>query len=173
MEVGRIERVHGLRGEVVVGLVTNMVSARTEPGAELLVGSDWLTVATARPHKNKWLVRFDGVSDREGAEALRGRTLRAHALPADAVAGGEAEGGFATETVAFVHELIGRTVIDQDGRDHGPVAAVVENPAADLLELANGRLVPLAFYQHHDDRSVTVVVPPGLLDDDAIDERRD
>ena len=173
MEVGRVERVHGLRGEVVIGFVTNMVAARTEPGSELLAGDDWLTVASARPHKTKWLVRFEGVADRNGAEGLRGRTLLARPLSSDVASTAEADGEFATESVAFVHELIGRRVIDQDGTDHGEVIAVLDNPAADLLELADGRLVPLTFYQGHDDTTITVDVPPGLLDDGAVEVRSD
>lgn len=170
MEVGRIEKVHGLRGEVVVSLVSNMVEARTAPGARFLAAGEWLTVAVARRHKNKWLIGFDGVISREGAEALRGRTLLAEPLPSSAVGDGEAD-GFATEVVAFVHELIGLRLVDQHGTDHGQVVSVLENPAADLLELPDGRLVPLSFYQSHDETTVLVEVPVGLLDDGAVEVR--
>jgi 16S rRNA processing protein RimM len=170
LEVGRIEKVHGLRGEVVVGLVSNMVDARTSAGAEFLAEGQRLQVVSARPHKNKWLVTFQGVSSREDAELLRGRTLLAEPLPSSAAEDGEAD-GFATEVVAFVHELIGLNLIDQHGTDHGEVISVLENPAADLLELANGRLVPLSFYESHTDTTVTVDVPVGLLDDDALEDR--
>ena len=72
------------------------------------------------------------------------------------------------EVVAFVHELIGRRIIDQDGTDHGPVTAVVDNPASDLLELGDGRLVPLTFYRGSDPEAGTIIVdvPAGLLDPD-------
>lgn len=151
LEVGRIERAHGLRGEVVVHLVTNMVAERTAVGAELWAEGRALQVAAARPHGRRWLVRFAGIDDRTGAEELRGSTLTAPPLDRDAE--------------VFVHELIGRRLIDQDGVDHGEIASMVENPAADLLELADGRLVPLTFYRRHDDEQVHVDVPPGLLDD--------
>ena len=35
------------------------------------------------------------------------------------------------------------TVVDQHGTNHGPVVSMVANPASDLLELEDGRLVPL------------------------------
>ena len=162
LEVGRIEKVHGLRGEVVVGLVTNMVKARTTVGTEFWADGEWLTVLSARRHKTKWLMTFDGVQGRDAAERLRGKTLQAAPLPADALPDGQAEGA-ASEVVAFVHELIGLALVDQDGTDHGPVVSVVDNPASDLLELGDGRLVPLTFYQGHDADSVTVEVPLGLL----------
>lgn len=168
LEVGRIERVHGLRGEVVVGLVTNMVGQRTAAGAELFADGQWLTIRSARPHKNKWLVSFDGVSSREAAEAIRGRTLSARPLDSSDLDGVDAD-QFNTEVVAYVHELIGLRLVDQHGQDHGEVVSVVDNPAADLLELVDGRLVPLSFYRDHDRSAVNVDVPPGLLDDDAVE----
>lgn len=165
--MGRIEKVHGLRGEVVVGFVSNMVDARTAAGAEFLAEGQKLTVVSARPHKNKWLVTFADVTSRETAEQLRGRTLLAPPLPSSEVGDGQAE-GFATEVVAFVHELIGLELIDQHGVNHGEVVSVIDNPAADLLELPDGRLVPLSFYEGHDDATITVDVPAGLLDDEAL-----
>ncbi len=153
-----------MRGEVLVGLVTNMVEARTAVGTRFLADGDWLTVTSARPHKNKWLMTFEGYRHRDQVELLRGRVLEAEPLDADALPSGVAE-GLATEVVAFVHELIGKQLIDQHGNDHGPVTAVLDNPASDLLELEDGRMVPLSFYQRHDEAQVVVDVPPGLLDD--------
>ncbi len=157
LEVGRIGKAHGLKGEVVVSWVTNLVDERTRAGSRYRVASpgsagaeEWLTVATARPHQDRWLIRFDGVTDRSAADRLRGSTLEAEPI--------ESEGQ------VFVHELVGKVLVDQHGTEHGAVAALVANPASDLLELGDGRLVPLAFYQDHDDQRVRVDVPAGLLD---------
>lgn len=159
LEVGRIGKAHGLRGEVVVTWITNLVDDRTRPGSRFratggpIVGEDWLTIATARPHKERWLVRFEGIDDRTEADRLRGITLEAE--PID------------TEGEVFVHELVDKILVDQQGTEHGRVVALIANPASDLLELGDGRLVPLAFYRSHDDERVQVEVPAGLLDDDA------
>lgn len=151
LEVGRIGRPHGLNGEVSVDFLTDRVDERTAPGAELWAEGRRLEVAAARPHQKKWLVTFAGVADRTAAERLRGLVLEAVALDdPDAV---------------FVHQLIGKTLVDQHGTGHGEVVAVVENPASDLLELADGRLVPLVFLVDHDTESVRVSVPAGLLDE--------
>lgn len=159
LEIGRIDTSHGLRGEVVVSFVTNMIEERTTPGTSLWAGDQWLTVAAARPHRNKWLVSFDGVADRTAADSLRGVTLWAEPLE--------------TESEVFIHELVGRRLVDQHGTDHGQIASVIDNPASDLLELEDGRLVPLAFYVAHDGGTVSVDVPIGLLDDGAVDGSAD
>ncbi len=150
LEIGRIERAHGLRGEVIVDFVTNLVEQRTVIGAEFWIDGGKVELATARPHGRKWLLRFTDVVDRESADRLRGATLTARPLPSD--------------TAVFVHELIGRRVVDQHGTHHGEVTAVVDNPAADLLELSDGQLVPLTFYLRHDAAEVHVDVPLGLLE---------
>ncbi|MDH3679048.1 MAG: ribosome maturation factor RimM [Acidimicrobiia bacterium] len=151
LEVGRIGRPHGLKGEVTVDFVTNRLDERTAPGAELWAGGRRLEVRAARPHQKRWLISFAGVDDRNAAERLRGLLLEAIALD--------------DPDALFVHELIGKLLVDQHGTGHGPVVAVVENPASDLLELEDGRLVPLAFLIDQDPESVRVSVPAGLLDD--------
>lgn len=153
LEVGRITRAHGLKGGLVVDFVTDRVAERTAPGAVLWAGERRLEVMTAQPHQGtKWLIAFAGVTSREEAERLHGQVLRAE--PID------------DPDALFVHELIGRTLVDQHGTAHGPVVSVVANPASDLLELADGRLVPMVFVTGSEGSEVTVSVPAGLLDDD-------
>jgi 16S rRNA processing protein RimM len=65
--------------------------------------------------------------------------------------------------------LIGARVIDQHGTDHGAVRSVIDNPASDLLELDDGRLVPAVFVVGHvSGEEVRVEVPGGLLDDSGM-----
>jgi 16S rRNA processing protein RimM len=154
LEVGRIGKSHGLRGEVSVVWSTNMVEERSTPGTKLKADDVWFTVVAARPHQDRWLVTFDGVEGRDQADQLRGRVLYAEPIE--------------SEDDVFVHELIGRELIDQHGAQHGQVIAIVANPASDLIELSDGHLVPLAFYQSHDHAQVVVDVPAGLLDDDSL-----
>lgn len=153
LEIGRIGKPHGLRGEVVVSLITDRVETRTAAGATWLVGPERrpLTVAAARPHQDRWLVRFDGAGRREDVEALRGHTCYAEALD--------------EPDTLFAHEIVGKRLVDQHGVDRGEIVALVDNPAADLLELADGALVPLTFVGNHDGETVTVDVPEGLFED--------
>lgn len=158
LEVGRVTKAHGLQGEVVVDFLTDLIDERTAKGTELFANGETLRVASARPHdstrgRSKWLVRFEGINHRDQAERLRGATLEALSID--------------DPDVVFVHDLIGKRLIDQHGSDHGLIAAMVDNPASDLIELVNGRLIPMAFYVEHDAETVSVSVPAGLLDDSA------
>lgn len=150
LELGRIGRPHGLRGEVTVVLVTNRPE-RTVPGAVMFAGNRELVVAAVRPHRDEWIVAFEGVATREEAEALRGSILHG-----DPLAGDDRE--------LWVHELVGSEVRDTTGRVLGRVRTVEQNPAHDLLVLEDGTLVPAVFVVGHEPGSVVVDVPDGLLD---------
>ena len=160
LEVGRIEKPHGLRGDVIVKLTTNVVS-RVAPGSVLLAGARELRVARSTPHQHRFIVTFDGVNSREEAEALHGVGLQGEFLDDDD-----------PETL-WVHELIGRAVIDQHGTELGRVVAVLDNPASDLLELERGGLIPLNFVTDSSDKDLLLVdIPEGLLDPDLTDRAR-
>jgi 16S rRNA processing protein RimM len=149
LEIGRIGKAHGLAGEVHVDLWTE--DSRLEQGSVLSSDRGPLIVVGSRPHQDRHLVRFEGVHDRQGAEALRGLVLRARPI--------ERPG------TLWVHELVGAAVESTDGRRLGEVAAVEANPASDLLVLADGGLIPLRFVvSHTPGERVVVEVPDGLLD---------
>jgi 16S rRNA processing protein RimM len=149
LEVGRIVKPHGIRGEVIVELYTNRTE-RLAAGAVLASPRGALEVVRASPHQNRWIVAFAGVEDRDGAGLLRGTVLSAE--PID------------DEGELWVHELIGAEVVDVAGRVHGRVDAVEANPASDLLVLGDGRLIPLTFVVESAPGRLVVDVPAGLLD---------
>ena len=159
LEVGRVTRPHGLKGEVVVRLVSN-VAARMAPGSTLRCQGGELVVDQARELPNRgdghpgstshWLVSFAGVSTRKAAEGLAGAELFA-----EAVVGGEG---------LWVHELIGSQVCSVSGEEHGKVTAGQANPASDLLVLESGALVPLRFVVNVLSGRVIVDPPEGLFD---------
>ena len=151
LEVGRVGKAHGLRGEVVVDAVSNR-DERFRPGSVLYVRGEARTVATARRHQQRWLVRFDGVDDRTAAETLRGAVVTGDPLdPTD-------------EDELWVHELVGARVTDRAGTDLGTVTAVEANPAHDLLVTDGGVLIPIVFVVEQSDGRVVVDLPDGLLD---------
>jgi 16S rRNA processing protein RimM len=149
LELGRIVKAHGLRGEVVVDLITDRVE-RLEPGTGLWAGERMLEVVAARPHQRRWLVAFTGVGDRSAAEALAGLVLSGEPLD--------------DPEALWVHDVVGTTVREVDGTERGTVVAVVANPAHDLLELDSGALVPVVFVRTSSE-GITVIDPPaGLFD---------
>jgi len=160
LEVGRIDRAQGLRGEVVVTLSTNVLE-RIAPGSVLVAGERAprpLTIESSKPHQHRWVVRFAGVATKEDADALHGLRLYAEPIEDDD-----------PETL-WIHELLGQQVVEVvDGADRsrGTVVGVIDNPASDILELDSGALVPLRFVVDHATPGRLVVdVPLGLFDDD-------
>lgn len=148
LEIGRVAKVHGLAGEVIVSLLTDRED-RLDPGSVLETDRGPLTVVEARPHQHRWRVRFAGVDRREDAEPLHGLVLRAE--PVD------------DPDAWFVHELIGLPVVLVDGTAVGTCTSVVDNPAHDLVELEDGTLVPLPFVVSVDE-VIRIDPPEGLLD---------
>lgn len=149
LEVGRVSRAHGLRGEVVVDPITDQPD-RFAVGARFDTKLGPVVVSACRPFQHRYLVTFEGCATREAAEALHGIALLAEPLARD-------------EDV-FVHQLIGCRLIDQDGVDRGAVIAVEANPAADLLVLDDQSLVPMNFVTDVQDGRILVDVPAGLFD---------
>jgi 16S rRNA processing protein RimM len=150
LEVGRIVKPHGLRGEVIVALSTNR-EERVAPGSVLVAGDRELRVERSAPHRGRFIVTFEGVSGIDAAEELRDVGL--FAPPLD------------DPDVLWVHEMIGSQVEDGGGRLLGTVEAVQANPASDLLVLETGVLIPLRFVVSCEPgERITVDVPDGLVD---------
>jgi 16S rRNA processing protein RimM len=151
LSVGAIVKPHGLKGEVVVHLTSNRPE-RLEPGSELRDRSNRAyRVVEARPHKNGFLVTFEGVNSLEDASACRGTELFAHPIDDP----GE----------LWVHDLVGCQVEDSEGRLLGVVTELQANPASDLLVLDGGGLIPLRFVvETTPGERIVVSIPDGLLD---------
>ncbi|GAB3156778.1 ribosome maturation factor RimM [Amycolatopsis sp. NPDC004378] len=140
--VGRIAKAHGIRGELAVDVRTDSPEERFKVGAavttKLRDGSTReLTIAAAREHSGRLLVRFEEVLTRDVAETLRGALLLADTdtLPPT----GDPE-------EFYDHELAGLRAELLDGAVVGKVVEVVHSPAGELLELdVDGRAVLVPF----------------------------
>lgn len=138
IEVGRISRAHGVHGELRV-LPDSDNPERFAPGS-VLYGRPYregragpgqrerllLTIDGVRGDAAFPIVAFAGVSDRDGAEALRGFVLE---IPA-----GELPELDDDEFYPF--DLVGLEVRDGRGAVWGRVADVVDTPAHPLLVVA-------------------------------------
>jgi 16S rRNA processing protein RimM len=141
--VGRVRRPHGVRGELLIEVITDEPDAVYASGRSVFAGSDRdatdesrvLTVLETRPFKDGLLVRFEEIPDRTAAELWNGRLLFVpeHELTPP----GEGE--------VYVHELQGMRVELSSGEVVGTVADVFEVPQGLLLDVARERgtvLVP-------------------------------
>lgn len=150
LEVGRITKAHGLRGEVVVFLSSDR-DERVASGSVLETDRGPMTVASSRRHQDRWIVTFDGIATREQAEAVRGTVLSAAPIH-------DPDG-------LWLHDLIGCTVATPDGVPRGVIESLMDNPANDLLVLDNGSLVPVVFIVGTPADGVLIVdTPDGLFE---------
>lgn len=170
--VGRVLRAHGVHGAVLVEQLTNQ-PGRFSPGARLLVGPDLvpMTVSDASPYKGRLLVRLAEVTDRGAAEMLRRQDISIAAGDVGAPPPGE----------VWAADLEGLPVVsgDAEGAPLGTVTAVLDNPAHDILVVADaaGRefMIPYVaeFVDEFDpgmDRIVVHPIPGLLPGDEAGDE---
>jgi 16S rRNA processing protein RimM len=150
LQIGHIRRAHGLRGQVNVDLGSDRPE-RLAPGARWWARDRWWTVESASAHQDRWLVTLVELDDRNDAQRLTNTPIYAEPLQdADEL---------------WVHELIGALVVEADGTERGRCVAVVANPAADLLELESGALVPVVFVVGHEQGRVVIDPPAGLFED--------
>jgi 16S rRNA processing protein RimM len=150
LEIGRIGKAHGLRGEVTA-VITSDRPERTAPGAVWILDSGARTVRSIRPFQAKWIAALDGIDTREAAEALTGSVILGDPIDDD--------------DALWAHELLGALVVTPDGTEWGSVTGVYPNPANDLIELADGTLIPTVFVTDSSGLPGRVVVDPpeGLL----------
>ena len=166
VEVGRVLRPHALQGEVLV-IADSENPARFESGSELFFRAGdrvrRLEVLSSRPHRGRRLVRFVGVADRDGAEALRGVLLE---VPQERVPVAE-EGTF------YYFQLVGCEVVDKQLGDLGEVTEVVEDGGGVLLSVSaavGGRTVLIPFANrllpeiNVEERLIRSDLPDGLLE---------
>ena len=164
--VGRVGRPNGVQGELTVEVRTDDPDARFAPGSVLRTepaDRGPLTVAEVRPRSGGLVVAFEGVTDRPGAEALRGTTLVVDSASLPPL---EAEDEW------YDHQLVGLAVETVSGGKVGEVTEVVHAAGTDLLAVRapDGRelLVPFvgAIVPTVDVAGGRVVVDPpeGLLD---------
>ena len=167
IEVGRVVRPHGVRGEVVVESFSD-VPGRFAAGARLeIVGARGekrnLIVRSAAPPKSGHLVvAFESIDTRDSAETLRGARIEV----------GRSEVPKAPDGEFWIFDLVGCRAHDERAGELGVVTDVVDAGAGPLLvvELADGRRVPLPFVERFlirvdpAERRIEWRLPEGLIE---------
>ncbi|WP_405611713.1 ribosome maturation factor RimM [Streptomyces sp. NBC_01511] len=168
--VARIGRAHGIKGEVTVEVRTDEPELRLGPGAVLATepaSTGPLTIETGRVHSGRLLLRFAGVSDRTGAEALRNTLLIAEVDPQDMPEDPDEY---------YDHQLMDLDVVLGDGTEVGRITEITHLPSQDLfiVERPDGTEVMIPFVEEIvteidlvEQRAV-IDPPPGLIDDGAV-----
>lgn len=113
----------GLKGEVRLKLFSQSVESLSGY-KKLFVGGAELRLLAVRDGKMA-VARFEGVSDRGAAEALRGSLVEVDRDQMPALEEGE----------YYYADVIGLPAVDREGNDVGSVVAVENFGAGDLLEI--------------------------------------
>ena len=120
VEAGKIVNTHGVTGEVKIEVWLDS-PAFFKTFKRLFVNGAEKKILSAREHKQFIIARLEGVDDVNTAMALKGKTVEI--LRADAHM---KDGEF------FVQDILGFTVVDEDGRTVGKLVDAFETPASML-----------------------------------------
>jgi len=155
VEVGRIGRTHGVRGDLYVERFGDGAGV-LDPGKTLgaVRGGEplQLTVVFCKPGpRGRWIVHFDGIHNRETARALTGSTLTVSESELPPLPDGR----------HYWFELLGLRVETVGGENLGVVEDIFETGANDIYVVRGDRgeiLIPST-----DDVVAEVDVPGGRL----------
>ena len=162
--VGYVRRAHGLRGDVIVRSLSDAAD-RFAVGAEFLTDEDSpraMRVAEFREHPDGVLLRFNQISNRNAAEAMRGVTLTI----------GVDERRQLEDDEFWPEDLEGLAVVDAQGGSLGTIASVTMGGAQDRLVVStpDGTTVEVPFVAaivtdvDIDSGLIRMDPPPGLFD---------
>ncbi|WP_284978258.1 ribosome maturation factor RimM [Arthrobacter sp. fls2-241-R2A-200] len=165
LQVARIGKPHGIRGEVTVQVLTDAPAERFVAGTEFVVdpaSAGPLTIRSARWNKDILLLGFSEIADRNEAEAIRGAKLFIETEELDD--DDDDEGWYEHELVGLEARVGPRVV--------GKVAALTTLPAQDLLTVTtdDGKEILIPFVDeivpevNVEDGYIVVTPPDGLFD---------
>jgi 16S rRNA processing protein RimM len=135
--VGKLQRSHGLQGEILMEVLTDFPE-RLKPGDTLYVGSTYIPLQI---HKLRWqdqamLIAFKGYATSEAVVELRNQFVYVPAADRPALEDGE----------YYHHQLIGLQVFTQKGELLGKIIQILQTGANDVFVIRpkNGReiLIP-------------------------------
>lgn len=123
LAVGRVLRPHGVRGDLVVEATSELFRSLA-PSSHVYVGDSEQAsvILQLRPHRNWHLLRLEGCTDRTEAERFRNLDLNIALTDAEAL----------PEGTYFHWQIIGLSVIDEDGEQLGEVEEIIETGANDV-----------------------------------------
>ncbi len=175
LQVARIGKPHGIRGEVTVQVLTDAPGDRFVPGTQFIVeptSAGPLTVISARWNKDILLLAFDEIETRNEAETLRGAKLF---IETEEIGADDDDEGW------YEHELVGLDV-RVGANVVGKVSGLHTLPVQDLLVVTtnDGKEVLIPFVEqivpevNVGEKYVLVTPPPGLFEvntDEAPDQQ--
>ncbi|WEV68452.1 ribosome maturation factor RimM [Bifidobacterium sp. ESL0769] len=139
LRVCRIGRAQGLKGEVNARTFTDEPELRFAPGSVLYTkdGSRTYTIAHSRTFKDRWILHFEGVDNRDASEALNGLELYIEADDPEEMA--EEDAWYPKDLIGLEARVADNPAngIDagKSGNVIGKVVDVIDGPAQSLLKI--------------------------------------
>ena len=121
--VGFVRRPHGVKGEMIMDIHTDFPE-RLKTGQTLYLGDLYepRVLASRRQHAKGLLIRFRGVKTPEDAGVYRNTWVFVPAADRPELPDGE----------YYHHQLLGLTVVSDNGRDLGVLVDIIETGANDV-----------------------------------------
>ncbi|NBV95729.1 MAG: ribosome maturation factor RimM [Actinobacteria bacterium] len=164
LEIGRIGKAHGIKGEATVEAWTDDPENRFAIGTKIKLsnGTD-LEVSSIKFHSGTWLIGFVGINDRNEIEKLRNQTIFAEIDITDNA-----------QDEYHLQQLLDCQAKSLNGTFLGKVIGLTKNPGQDLLQVNSGKqtvLVPMvkAIIKEINlsEKTIKLDPPLGLFPDEA------
>mgnify|MGYP002537006438 FL=1 len=120
IEAGRIVNTHGVRGEVKIEVWLDSAEF-LRSFKRVFIGEREIKIESAFVHKGFLIAKLEGVDDVNAAMTFKGREISI--LRADAKL---PKGAF------FISDIIGVSVVTEDGTEIGKLVDVLERPASNI-----------------------------------------
>lgn len=126
--VGKIVNTHGIRGDIKVLPQTDFAEKRFAPGSKLFMVNEEsgesreVKVASSREQKNIYFLKLDGFTNINEVEKFKGWSLKIE----------ESEQGELDEGEYYYHEIIGCSVITEEGEELGKISEILSPGANDV-----------------------------------------
>ena len=121
IEAGRIVNTHGVAGEVKIEVWLDSAKFFKSFKTIYLAKGEALKVLSTKTHKGFIIAKIEGVEDINAAMRLKGKDVFIRredaALP---------RGAF------FLQDIIGATVVEENGREVGKLVEIMERPASNI-----------------------------------------
>ncbi|KPN93096.1 ribosome maturation factor RimM [Lysinibacillus sp. ZYM-1] len=166
--VGRIVNTHGIRGEVRILSTTDFEEERFMVGNKLAAFKKddkkptWVTIQSVRRHKNFILLTFEDMNNINLVEPFKEGLLK--------VTKDQMTDDLLEENEFFFHEIIGCTVVSEEGETIGIVNDILQTGANDVWVVKGSKKEHYIPYIEDivkdidvDEKKIVIYVMEGLL----------
>ncbi|HJE19722.1 MAG TPA: ribosome maturation factor RimM [Aliicoccus persicus] len=159
--IGKVVNFHGVKGEVKIHSSSDFIEERLEVGNKISIDETEYMIKSYRQHKGMHLVTFDGVSNLNQVEHLKGHDVYQEG---DAIEMALEEGEY------HFKDIIGLRVFTMDDREIGMISDILQTGAKDVWVITGDKeyMIPYVdeFVKDIDLEAGTVRISPieGMIE---------